>query len=108
MTRSPLLVVFYLKGGRLEAVGEDLKLAIRELVQDFGDDSSGHIVVRQRESDAMVDEIVASGNPRSTKRDRRQRIELRDQLHRLTRQESRGAEGVRLMLTDPQMTSWLM
>jgi hypothetical protein len=106
--RSPLHAVFYLNKGRLEATGEVLALSVRELIQDFRDDPCGHVLVRQRESDALVNQIAALGNPPQTTRDRKTRISLRDQLHRLERQEARAAEGVRLMLTDPEMTDWLL
>ncbi len=105
--RSPLFGTFYLDKGRLDTTGRQIELDIQDMIQDFQDDPSGHIVVRQRESDVLLETIAALGSPPRTRAAREKRIKLREELRWLKRREAWAAEGVRLMMTDPEMTSWL-
>ena len=105
--RSPLFGTFYLDKGRLEVAGRQIDLDIQDMVQDFQDDPSGHIVVRQRESDVLLETIAALGSPPRPRAARKKRVELREELRWLKRREARAVAGVKLMMTDPEMTAWL-
>lgn len=106
--RSPLLATLVMAGGKLERSGDDLTLAIQELVQDFRDWPDGHVVVRQRESDALLEKIKAYEGRTLSLNQRRARLKLRTELQRLSDAESRAIRGVTFMMTDPEMTDWLL
>ena len=55
--RSPLLATWFMSEGRLEMTGDDLALAVAELSQDLRDWPTGHFVIRQRESDALLSRL---------------------------------------------------
>lgn len=106
--RSPLLGVWYLSNGGLEGKKDELDVGIRELMQDIVDYPTGHIVVRQRESDILLEKIASfAGRPLKIA-ERKARIALRDELQRLTRQETNAISGIKLMLTNPEMADWLL
>lgn len=106
--RSPLLATWMMSGGLLELTGQELELSVAELAQDLRDWPAGHFVVRQRESDKLVEELKDFERPGLSAAQRRRRIELREQLRRLTDAEARAVQGVRLMLADPDISSWLL
>jgi hypothetical protein len=55
--RSPLLATWMISKGKLEKTGAELELSVKELTQDLHDWPTGHIVVRQRESDALLEKL---------------------------------------------------
>ena len=106
--RSPLLVSWMMKAGKLERSGRDLRLDIAELILDLQDWPDGHIVVRQRESDALL-QILRGYHGRNLSPTQRQaQVDLRKQLRRLVDQEARAVRGVTMMLTDPALSDWLL
>jgi hypothetical protein len=48
-----------MSGGVLEKTGRELELSVAELAQDLRDMPAGHFVIRQRESDAIVEKLKA-------------------------------------------------
>ncbi len=106
--RSPLLISWMMKAGKLERSGPDLRLDIAELVLDFQDWPNGHIVVRQRESDALLQTLRGYHGRKLLPTEREAQIDLRKQLRRLVDQEARAVRGVTMMLTDPVMSDWLL
>jgi hypothetical protein len=106
--RSPLLATWMLKDGRLEKSGEDLELCVRELVHDLNDWPSGHIVIRQRESDTLLEALRATEGRKLTTRNRKQRLELRDALRRRTTTEKAASRGLDLLLRDPDISMWTL
>lgn len=105
--RSPLLGSWFLSQGQFEKPRLELNLDLRELIQDFRDWPNGRAVFRQKESDALLDQIAALGDNTAKTPDRHRRISLRDELHRLQRREASAALAVKMMLTDPELQSWL-
>lgn len=106
--RSPLLATWMLKGGLLEKSGKDLELSVRELVHDLNDWPSGHIVVRQHESDALLDQLRATEGRKLSTRDRKARLALRDALRRRTDTEKAASRGLELLLRDPDISMWTL
>lgn len=105
--RSPLLGTWYTNNGRLEKTRAALSLDFRELWQDFQDWPSGHIVIRARETDALIEKIAALGeNPKSTAV-REQRFDLREQLRILRQREAATQDGVARMCTMPELRTYL-
>jgi hypothetical protein len=106
--RSPLLATWMLADGRLEKSGEDLELSVRELVHDLNDWPSGHVAIRQRESDTLLEALRATEGRKPTTRNRKQRLELRDVLRRRTNTEKAASRGLDLLLRDPDISMWTL
>jgi hypothetical protein len=106
--RSPLLTTWMMSNGRLEKTGEELVLSVKELAQDFHDWPTGHIVIGQRESDAIIENLrLYEGRDLPTE-DRKTRIALRKNLRELTDAEERAASAIKLMLTDPEVSIYFL
>ena len=105
--RSPPLATWLMSEGRLEMTGEDLALAVAELSQDLRDWPTGHFVIRQRESDALLSRLRDFEGRRLSRPDRESRVKLRAELQTLTDAEDRAVRAVRLMLVDPEVSGWL-
>ena len=106
--RSPLLAVWMMSGGVLEKIGRELELSVAELAQDLRDIPAGHFVIRQRESEAIVEKLKAFERSGLSKSQRQQRINLREELRILTDREARAVNGVRAMLVDPEIAPWVL
>lgn len=106
--RSPLLATWMMSNGQLEKTGRELALSVEELIQDLHDWPTGHFVIRQRESDALTEKLRPFESRNLSAAERRQRITLRKQLRILTEAEERAVRGVKLMLTDPEISVWFL
>ena len=105
--RSPLLATWFMAEGRLEMTDDDLALAVAELSQDLRDWPTGHFEIRQRESDALLSRLREFEGRMLSKPERETRINLRRKLRTLTNTEERAVRAVRVMLVDPDVSSWL-
>lgn len=105
--RSPLLATWFMSSGRLENSGDDLSLDVVELYQDLHDSPTGHFVVRQRESDALLTELRQYEGRELSTDERRARIALRKDLRARRDVEARAVQGVSAMLADPNLTASL-
>ncbi len=106
--RSPLLATWMMSNGKLEKTGEELELSVEELIQDVHDWPTGHIVIRQRESDALLDRLRSYDGKKLSRAERKERIALRNELRALIDDESNAERAVMLMLTDPDLSVWLL
>ncbi|MBF0147129.1 MAG: hypothetical protein HQL85_13265 [Magnetococcales bacterium] len=106
--RSPLLATWMMSKHKLEKTGDELELSTKELIQDLHDWPSGHIVIRQRESDALLEQLRSYEGRKLTTNDRKKRIKLRNDLHILTDAETKAAQTIKFMLTDPDVSVWLL
>lgn len=106
--RSPLLATWMMLNGKLEMRGGELKLSVAELVQDLHDWPDGHVVIRQRESDALLETLRRFEGRSLTKKERKERIALRIELQKLTDAEALATRGVLLMLTHPVVSEWVL
>jgi hypothetical protein len=105
--RAPVLATWFTSGGRLELTGEDLAVTCRELAHEFRDFPTGRIVLRQRESDDFVAKLVLYDGRPLTIAERKARLELRDKLASKESDEAPLSEGLRLLLSDPTVASWM-
>ncbi|WP_197464507.1 hypothetical protein [Thalassospira xiamenensis] len=105
---SPLISTWMASNGKLEKAGTELDLSVRELVQDLYDWPTGHIVVRQRESDALLENINRYEGKELTQNQRRERISLRQQLKELTDRERFAVKAVMLAFTHADLADWLL
>lgn len=106
--RSPLLATWMMSNKKLELTGAELELSVTELVQDIHDWPDGHIVIRQRETDTLLEQLRPFESKHLSTAERKTRIRLRDDLRVLTDAEHDAARGVMLMLTDPLASCWLL
>jgi hypothetical protein len=106
--RSPLLATWMMSNGKLELSGGDLELSVAELVQDLYDWPDGHIVIRQRESDALLETLRHFEGRDLTTEQRKERVALRTQLQKLKAAEALAVQGVMLMLTDPVVSELIL
>ncbi|WP_336151301.1 hypothetical protein [Acinetobacter ursingii] len=51
---SPLHAIWYTNQGKLELTGLEWQLAVEEVSEDFAEWPSGHIIIRQRETDELL------------------------------------------------------
>lgn len=106
--RSPLLATWMMSKGKLEKTGTELELSATELIQDLHDWPNGHIVIRQRESDALLEQLRSFEGKKLSIKERKERIKLRDDFGVLTDAEKFAERGILLMLTDPDVSVWLL
>ena len=106
--RSPLLATWMMSGHILEKTDAELNLSVQELIQDFDDWPTGRIVIRQRESDDLLQQLRPFEGKKLSIKDREERIELRNNLRALIDTENLAARAIKLMLTDPVVSVWLL
>lgn len=104
--RSPLLATWMITNGRLEKTGEELELSVRELVHDVADWPNGHVVIRQRESDLLLEQLRAFEGRDLAKPDRKKRLEIKDALRVRVNAETNARRGLDLLLRDPDLSIW--
>lgn len=106
-SRSPLLGTWHTTQGRLEKTSAELSLDFQELWEDFQDWPNGHIVIRDRETDSLIQKIAALGESPHSKVEREERLALRQQLRTLRRREEASQEGVARMCTMSELRTYL-
>ena len=106
--RSPLLATWFASGGRLELAGKELNLTCRELAHEFVDHPEGRLVLRQRESDDLVAQLASYDGRQLTIAERSARLDLRDKLARKEAVEKRLSRGLKLILADPTVASYII
>ena len=106
--RSPLLATWIMSKGKLEKTGAELELSVKELIQDLHDWPTGRIVIRQRESDELLKQLRPFEGKKLSDKERKERIKLRDDLRALTVAEKDAERGLILMLTDPDLSVWVL
>ena len=104
---TPLLKTLAVDDGRLGEVDEDLQLSILHLQHDWNEFPRGRLVVRQKESETVAAQLQTLPLEGATRKQQHARLELRDRLARLERQERRVEMGLHLLLTDPATTHYV-
>lgn len=105
---SPLLATWMMFDGQIELAEEDLELTVQELALDLYDWPTGHVAIRQRESDQLLKELSILDGRQLSAPLRKQRIEIRNELRRLKDEERFAEQGVKLMLTDPDLSIYIL
>lgn len=103
---SPLLATWYTRDGKLEATGEQWVLSVRELGEDYQDWPSGHVVVRQRETDDLVKKIRDMQG--TSNNDRMHKLKLRRELRYMREKERRIEQTIRRLYTHQQLKSYML
>jgi hypothetical protein len=102
--RSPLLATWMISNGQLEKKGQELELSVLELVHDMADWPNGHVVIRQRESDALLEQMRAFEGRALGTRDRKKRLVIKDALRARVKAETNARRGLDLLLRDPDVS----
>jgi hypothetical protein len=106
--RSPLLATFMMSKSTLEKAGLELELSIKELAQDLRDWPTGHVAVRQHESDVLIERLRPFDGRKLSTKERYERIKLRDELRVLTDAEREAERAILLLLTDPDVSAYML
>jgi hypothetical protein len=105
--QSPLLTSYFVKCGKLQLTAEALDLSVSELLLDFQDWPTGHVAVRQLESDALAEAIKSFEIDSLTICKRKERIELRTKLLKQRKKEELIAIGLRFFFTTQSFRDYL-
>lgn len=105
---SPLLATWYTTDGRLELATRDWGVAVGQVSEDFYDWPTGHVVVRQRETDAMLNELQAMEKMPSSLQGRTEKIRLRRKLRGMKEKERRLQETIRMLYTNELLKFYMM
>lgn len=84
---SPLLATWYIRAGKIELSGKEWANAVRKLAEDFYDWPTGHIVIRQRETDELIEEINKLETHSTQVNTQQTKLELRQKLRRMKENE---------------------
>jgi hypothetical protein len=101
--REPLLAVWSTMDAQLEASDEELSVRCQELIHELHRNPKGRILVRQRESDALEQQLLASLGKTLSIPQRKVRLQILDTLAVSERREARIALGLKLLFTDPSI-----
>jgi hypothetical protein len=105
---SPLLATWYTNDGRLELAGDDWHLAVSEVGEDFHEWPTGRVIVRQRETDAMVTRLQKMENHPASSRGRAAKLELRRELRYMRNREKRIQETIRKLFTIERLKFYML
>lgn len=105
---SPLLATWYTKAGELELEGKAWHLAVAELGLDFHWSPTGRVVVRQRETDALVEELnrLSESKPSDTNRD--DKLRVRRELRYAQERERRIQNLLRMLYTNEYLKFYML
>ena len=103
---SPLIATWYTRDGKLESTNEEWTLSVRELGEDYQDWPSGHVVVRQRETDVLA--TTVRGIQGTSSKSRKRKVELRRELRWMREKEGRIEQTIRRLYTHPQFKFYML
>lgn len=105
---SPLLATWYTRNGRIELVDMDWHLAAAEVGEDFHDWPTGRVIIRQRETDAVMAKLQKMEGKPASPQGRAAKIELRRKLRYLREREHRAQETIRMLYTNERLKFYMM
>jgi len=105
---SPLLATWYTIGGRLELANMDWQLAVGEVGEDFHEWPTGRVVVRQRETDAMMAKLQKMDKKPASPQCRTAKIELRRELRYMRDKEQRVQETIRMLYANESLKFYML
>ncbi|MGA5654707.1 hypothetical protein [Rahnella contaminans] len=104
---SPLLATWYTRKGKIELSNEEWSLSVRELAEDFYDWGSGHIIIRQRETDELIEKINNLEIDPLQENARQTRLELRQELRQMKERERHLQDVVRNIFTNEKLRFYI-
>jgi hypothetical protein len=101
--REPLLAVWSTINGAMEVKDEELDTRCQELIHELRHYPHGRILVRQRESDDLEQQLMTYLGKTLSIAQRKQRLTILNQLAVSERREARIAQGLKLLFADPSI-----
>lgn len=105
---SPLLATWYTDGGTLELANRDWHLAVSEVGEDLHEWPTGRVVVRQRETDAMMAKLQKMDKKPASPQGRAAKIELRRKLRYLLEKERRVQDTIRMLYSNERLKFYML
>lgn len=105
---SPLLATWYTKSGKLELIDEGWHLAVGEVGEDFHEWPTGHLIIRQRETDAMMAKLQKMERRPATAQGRTAVLKLRRELRYSRDKERRVQEIIRMLYTNERLKFYML
>lgn len=104
---SPLLASWHTKDGKLQISEAEWILAIGELCENFYDYPSGHIVIRQQETDAKIAELQAKKKPGANTERRKEILHLRRELRYAKEKEHDIQDCIQAIFRNSVLASYM-
>jgi len=105
---SPLLATWYTTAGKLELSAQEWRLSVMEVAEDFFDWPNGHIVVRQREADAIVQNLHELIGSKVSTVLRKKRVAMRQDLRRLVLKERYVQKITKMIFTNERLRFYFL
>ena len=105
---SPLLATWYTDAGHLELTGHEWHLAVSEVGEDFHEWPTGRVIIRQRETDAMVAKLHKMGRQSASSETRAAKLALRRELRHMLNREKRVQETIRNLFTNERLKFYML
>ena len=101
---EPLLATWLTENGKLLMPSREFDVAVDEAILNLQDWPQGRVVVRQRETEALLKEVSILSSQASNLAQRKKIVELRRDLRRQLKREARAEFGIRMFLTEYEVS----
>jgi len=98
---EPLLATWFTRRGGLPFTDREFELTVEELALDFDDHPNGRVVIRQMESDELLQQIQALEAVERTDEVRQKRIDLRKELRAMVAKEAQAVRSLKFLFQTP-------
>lgn len=104
---SPLLATWYTRDGHVELSGTKWNLSVGEVGEDFYEWPTGHVIVRQRETDELIESIKEKEELLKSEEVRYAVINLRKKLRKMKEIERCIQDTIRMVFTTERLRFYL-
>ncbi len=104
---SPLLTTWYTREGKIELSNKEWCLAVGEVGEDFYEWPTGHVVVRQRETDELIEKIQKMERVSKSAEVREMKIKLRRELRHMRDKERRVQDTICMIYTTERLNFYI-
>lgn len=104
---SPLLATWYTRDGYVELSGTEWYLSVGEVGEDFYEWPTGHVIVRQRETDRIIESIKEKGDLSNCQEVRDTVIKLRRKIRTMKEMERSIQDTIRMVFTTERLRFYL-
>ncbi|MFQ2522473.1 restriction endonuclease [Aeromonas caviae] len=104
---SPLLATWYTRNGQIELSNTEWSLAVGEVGEDFYEWPTGHVVIRQRETDELIEELKKMERALTTTEARNAKIKLRRKLRYMNEIEIHLQDMIRMIFITERLKFYI-